>query len=73
MVKMQRREAIAKGLDRYFTGKPCRQGHVAERETLSGMCMMCKPIYYKQHMERTRKKFAEAKESRLIREQDSAK
>ncbi len=35
-----RREAIARGLDRYFTGKPCRRGHVAER-TMHNGCVVC--------------------------------
>jgi hypothetical protein len=33
--------AIERGLDRYFTGKPCSRGHVAERNR-SGSCMKCK-------------------------------
>jgi hypothetical protein len=26
-----RGEALARGLTRYFTGKPCKYGHIAER------------------------------------------
>jgi hypothetical protein len=38
-----RAEAKARGLKRYFTGKPCRnKGHVAERLTSNGNCMECK-------------------------------
>jgi hypothetical protein len=36
-----RREAIALGLTRYFTGKPCKNGHVSERAT-SGGCILCR-------------------------------
>jgi hypothetical protein len=35
-----RAEARALGLKRYFTGKPCKHGHVAER-SVSGGCMEC--------------------------------
>lgn len=35
------KEAKAKGLKRYFTGKPCKRGHVAERYTATGNCLQC--------------------------------
>src|ERR1700678_1301496 len=34
-------EARANGFLRYFTGKPCRRGHIAERHTSNGVCMEC--------------------------------
>lgn len=37
---MARTEAIAAGLKRYFTGKPCPQGHVALRR-VCGACVEC--------------------------------
>ena len=46
-----RAEAKAQGLKRYFTGKPCKRGHVIERVTSKGECPECKKIgwqaYYK--------------------------
>jgi len=36
-----RSEAKAHGLKRYFSGKPCKHGHVAERFTLSYQCVEC--------------------------------
>jgi len=36
-----RAEVKARGLPRYFTGKPCKHGHVAERLTSSGECVEC--------------------------------
>lgn len=33
--------ARAKGLTRYFLGKPCSNGHIAERYTKSGACVQC--------------------------------
>jgi len=38
---ISRAEARAQGLKRYFTGKPCKRGHVAER-FVSGECVPCK-------------------------------
>jgi Recombination endonuclease VII len=37
-----RAEALAKGLKRYFTGEPCKRGHVAERSTVNSTCFACK-------------------------------
>ena len=39
---ISRKEALARGLPRYFTGKPCKQGHVAERRVVAGECIDCK-------------------------------
>lgn len=36
-----RKEALAIGVKRYFTGKPCPYGHVAERIVSSGACHEC--------------------------------
>lgn len=38
---MERKEAIEKKLLTYFTGKPCKYGHIAERQTISGSCVIC--------------------------------
>lgn len=37
-----RAEAKALGLKRYFTGKPCKRGHVAERYSNDQSCVSCK-------------------------------
>jgi hypothetical protein len=38
---MTRQEALAAHHNKYFTGLPCKSGHVAERYTQSGTCEMC--------------------------------
>lgn len=38
---ISRNEAIANGLKRYFNGKPCPAGHVAERLVSNWGCMEC--------------------------------
>jgi len=38
---ISRKEAIAKGLKRYFNGKPCKYGHVAENY-VRGECVVCR-------------------------------
>jgi len=36
-----RSEAKALGLVRYFTGEPCKSGHIDERNVSSGSCLAC--------------------------------
>jgi 5-methylcytosine-specific restriction endonuclease McrA len=38
---ISRNDARANGLKRYFTNVPCHRGHVCERNTISGACLMC--------------------------------
>lgn len=40
-----RKESLLKGLPRYFTGKPCKRGHTAERNTKSRECLLCRDFY----------------------------
>ena len=35
------KEAVAKGLPKYFTGKPCKHGHVVERRVSGRCCTTC--------------------------------
>jgi ribosomal protein L37E len=37
-----RKDARAKGLKRYFTGKPCKHGHIADRNVITGKCSDCR-------------------------------
>lgn len=54
--------AVSKGLNRYFTGKECINGHRSERRTSDAKCMRCvvlknrarrekNPEYFKKHLE----------------------
>lgn len=38
---ISRADAKAQGLKRYFTGKPCPQGHVVERFIVNSTCVKC--------------------------------
>ena len=53
-----RAEAKARGLKRYFTGKSCRYGHIAERYVSGATCCACEPgiqaRYIARHPERVR-------------------
>lgn len=41
MEVITRKQALEQGLTRYFTGKACLRGHVAERQTTNGKCQDC--------------------------------
>ena len=38
---ISRKEAKALGLKRYFTGKPCKHGHISEHYSRNGECVEC--------------------------------
>lgn len=42
MLPQKRLEAKKLQVKRYFTGKPCKNGHIAERNTITGKCTECK-------------------------------
>lgn len=43
---ISRSDAIAQGLDRYFTGKPCKHGHISERRADARACLECVSVYH---------------------------
>ena len=42
-----RKEAQLQGLTKYFSGKPCKHGHIAERYTRNGECVECSEIKWR--------------------------
>lgn len=40
-----RRQAALEGQVRYYTGRPCRKGHLTERYVCSGQCIGCLAFY----------------------------
>lgn len=56
-----RAEARASGLRRYFTGVPCKHGHVAERAVVSKSCVACLSVADEARRQRPEQK-AKAKE-----------
>jgi len=39
---ISRKEAKEQGYNRYYTGKPCKYGHVSERDVFTASCMECR-------------------------------
>jgi hypothetical protein len=71
---MTRAEAKAKGLDRYFTGLPCKNGHIAERHVRDGRCVECvsnsNTRYYQDNREQIlvthKKDYQDHREQKLV-------
>ena len=40
---IKRQDALEAGLLLYFTGKPCKYGHIDQRYSSSGLCLSCMP------------------------------
>lgn len=59
---MKRNEAIESGMLTYNTGKPCVNGHVAERYTKNGGCVEC--------IKETAKKFNRQTATKIIEQRD---
>lgn len=47
METISRQDAIKKGLSYYFTGVPCKHGHVAKRHVKACVCVECLAIWRK--------------------------
>lgn len=66
-----REEARRQGLVRFYTGAPCRRGHVVERLTRSGICVECnreRALRAMRKIRRLERKRADARElERAIR------
>ena len=41
MTPIRRKDALLQGLNKYYTGKPCKRNHTSERYTDSGVCITC--------------------------------
>ncbi len=44
MQRITRRQARDEGLELYFTGKFCRDGHIAQRMVKNGRCVECRTL-----------------------------
>jgi len=53
------KKAKAKGLNMYFTGKPCKYGHISERYVSNGDCIDCNQGYGKQRRQENKEHIKE--------------
>lgn len=56
---ISRKQAKELGLKYYFTGKPCKRGHVSKRTTSDHSCVDCKISYREENKDELRKKSKE--------------
>lgn len=61
---VSRSEAKAAGIPQYFTGKPCKQGHVVPKFTSSGSCSECLAIRRREYMRKWAAENPELKKQR---------
>lgn len=63
MELITQKEALDKGLSTYFTGKPCKKGHITIRAVVNGTCYGCiyerNAIYKVKNSDKIKKKKAE--------------
>lgn len=69
-----RNDAIKRGLVRYYTGKPCKNGHLSERSIHCG-CLECERDFRKRWRQNNREKWLEQhkKQQAKRREKDPEK
>jgi hypothetical protein len=63
MKLISRADAIEEGLEAYFTGKPCKRGHLSERRTTTAACIECvntRLAYIIERQQARKKRLAEA-------------
>jgi hypothetical protein len=48
----ERAIAKASGETTYFTGRPCKHGHISQRQTFSGTCVECSKLIQKKHADK---------------------
>lgn len=59
-----RRQAAERGMNRYFTGKPCKHGHIAERYVTSNACVACVLASTMAHNQKIRDVLHKARQAR---------
>jgi hypothetical protein len=67
MIVISLRQAKDQGLTRYFTGAPCKHGHVAERLVSTRGCLVCGNERLQAYKEKNREAFLEKKRSTQAR------
>ena len=61
-----RKEAKERWLPRYFTGKPCPHGHVAERWASTSRCVECDRKYAEANREKERERHRKYRQGGLV-------
>lgn len=62
MTPITRKDASTAGLRHFYTGKPCKRGHIRERAVATGSCLGCLAVYAREYAQ----KFSVPKRSQLM-------
>jgi|DEB19_MinimDraft_3_1074340.scaffolds.fasta_scaffold48290_2 hypothetical protein len=54
---ISKKDAILNNFVFYFTGKPCKHGHISERLVKGSSCRVCKNLYYQSRREKNREEY----------------
>ena len=68
-----RKEAISLELGKYFTGKPCKHGHVSEKYTKEGFCVECSKIKLRKYNKNNREKILQAQRNWVNRNREKVR
>jgi len=58
-----RKQAKAQGLKHYFTGVPCKNGHISQRTTLDYTCVVCNQVNTERYNLLNRGQYLESKKA----------
>lgn len=70
MKPRSRKEAIRLGLTRYFTGKPCKHGHICDRSAPDGRCRECVRLFQSELRKREEFRTRSIKQAAVWRQQN---
>lgn len=70
---ISRKDAKKIGLKRYFTGKPCKHGHLSERKTVNGGCVLCSARINKKSKSKNSEKVKQTSEKWRIKNVDKTR
>ncbi len=73
MKVISRDEAFEKGLRRYYTGIPCKKGHISERSVSTGGCVTCRSEWDKEWREKNKERMRENQRKWRARNPDKLK
>ena len=68
-----KQEAIKSGEQKYFTGKPCKHGHIAERYTKDGNCIECRAAQFQRDFDKRSKQQKVNRSKPEVKEKNYAK
>ena len=70
---INRKDAIERGLTKYYDGKPCKNGHLAEKHTANYSCIVCHAERQKKLYEKNPEKYKNRRKTRYWENPEKAR